>query len=404
MSLTDARLRSAKPKPRPYKLSDAGGLHLLVQPTGSRLWHLAYRFAGKQKTLALGSYPAVTLAVARGRREEAKGLLANDIDPSAQRKAQKTALRVQASNSFSAIAEECLNKWTREGRAEATLTKRRWLLRDLARPLADRPVGGITAPELLSVLRRVESAGKYETAKRLRNTCGMVFRYAIATGRADRDPSADLRGALTAHRSVPRPAIVEPDRIAEMLRAIDGYTGMPSTVAALRLLPLVFLRPGELRQARWDQIDFAASEWTVPAVTMKMRRPHRVPLSRQAVAILQDLRRLNLHDQLLFPGIGRAGKPLSENTLNDALKRLGYEGQMCSHGFRTLASTRLNEMRRWSVDAIEVQLAHKDRNTIRGIYNQAAYWNERVEMMQVWADYLDQLRDGGTVVPLRAHP
>jgi integrase len=403
MGLTDARVRSAKAGQSPYKLSDGGGLHLLVQASGSKLWRLAYRFAGKQRTLALGSYPAVTLAEAREKRERAKGRLRSGIDPSAERKAAKMARRAGEDNSFGAIAEECLAKWTREGLAEATLAKRRWLLHDLARQLADRPVGDIAAPELLAVLRSVEARGKYETAKRLRNICGMVFRYAIATARAERDPSADLRGALTTHRPVSRPAIIAPDRIAELLRAIDGYTGMPATVSALKLLPLVFLRPGELQQARCEDIDLTAMEWTVPAATMKMRRPHRVPLSRQALVILRGQLQIAGNSTWIFPGIGSGGKPLSETTLNCALWRLGYKGEICAHGFRTMASTRLNEMRRWSVDAIEMQLAHKDRNTIRGIYNQAAYWNERVEMMQAWADYLDQLREPGGVVPMRAH-
>jgi hypothetical protein len=217
MKLTDVRVRSAKPGQSPYKMSDGGGLHILVLPSGSKLWRLAYRFAGKQKTLALGSYPAVSLAAAREQRGRAKGLLRSGIDPSAERRAAKAARRAGAENSFSAIAEECIAKWTREGRAEATLEKRRYLLRTLARPLADRPVRDITAPDLLSVLRSVEARGKYEAAKRLRNTCGMVFRYAIATARAERDPSADLRGALTVHRPVSRPAIVAPDRIAELL-------------------------------------------------------------------------------------------------------------------------------------------------------------------------------------------
>jgi integrase len=402
MKFTDVRVRSAKPGQSPYKLSDGGGLHILVLPSGSKLWRLAYRFAGKQKTLALGSYPTVSLAAAREQREQAKGLLRSGIDPSAERRAAKAARKAGVDNSFGAIAEECLDKWTREGLAEATLQIRRWLLHDLARQLADRPVRNITAPDLLSVLRSVEARGRYETAKRLRNTCGMVFRYAIATARAERDPSADLRGALTTHRPVSRPAIVAPDRIAELLRAIDGYTGLPATVAALRLLPLVFLRPGELRRAKWNDIDLTAAEWTVPAVTMKMRRPHCVPLSRQALLILQD-QRGPADRTWVFPGIGNGEKPLSERTLNSALWILGYKGEICPHGFRTMASTRLNEMRRWSVDAIEMQLAHKDRNTIRGIYNQAAYWNERVEMMQAWADYLDHLRGGGRVVPLRAH-
>ena len=284
MALKDVGVRNAKPGPKPRKLSDGGGLHVLVQPTGGKLWRLAYRFAGKQKTLALGVYPAVSLEEARQRRDAAKKLLARSIDPSVQRKADKHAGK---EGTFRAVAEEVLAKLGREGRAHATLSKKRWLL-DFAFPaFGDRPVDEITARELLALLRQIEGRGLYETAKRLRSTCGMVFRYAIATGRAERDPSLDLRGALTSPPVSHRATVVDPTAIGALLRAIEGFDGQPTTHAALRLAPHVFVRPGELRQAEWTEVDLEAAVWSIPANKMKMRRSHRVPLARQAVAILR---------------------------------------------------------------------------------------------------------------------
>ncbi|MGC2409397.1 MAG: integrase arm-type DNA-binding domain-containing protein [Methyloceanibacter sp.] len=274
--LTDVRVRKAKPSQRAIKLSDGGGLNLLIQPHGSKLWRLAYRFAGKQKTLAIGVYPTVSLQEARDTRDAAKRLLAKSIDPSAQRRLDKKALGT--GNTFKAVAEEVLAKLEREGRAEATLSKKRWLLAFAYPFLGDRPIGEIAAPELLFVLRKVEGGGRYETARRLRSTCGIVFRYAIATGRAERDPSADLRGALTSPKVNHRAAIVHPVRIGGLLRAIEGYEGHSVTKAALRLAPLVFVRPGELRRAEWSEFDLDAAEWRISANKMKMRRPHRVPL------------------------------------------------------------------------------------------------------------------------------
>jgi hypothetical protein len=269
MPLKDTTVRNAKRSANPKKLSDGGGLHLLVQPTGSKLWRLAYRFAGKQKTLALGIYPAVSLAEARSHRDEAKKLLARSIDPSVQRKANR---RAGNDDSFRAVAGEVIYKLEREGRAPATLIKKRWLL-DFAFPsFGDRPVAEITARELLALLREIEGRGLYETAKRLRSTCGMVFRYAIATGRAERDPSTDLRGALTTPQVNHRATIVDPIAIGGLLRAIDGFDGQPTTEAALRLAPYVFVRPGELRQAEWVEFDFDAALWSIPAKKMKMRR------------------------------------------------------------------------------------------------------------------------------------
>jgi integrase len=407
MPLSDARVRNAKPAAKPQKLSDGGGLHLLVQPTGGKLWRLAYRFAGKQKTLALGVYPAVSVAGARSGRDEAKKLLAKGVDPSAQRKIERQIGKTATDSSFRAVAEEVISKLEREGRAHVTLTKKRWLL-DFAFPaFGDRPVAEITARELLTLLREIEGRGLYETAKRLRSTCGMVFRYAVATGRAERDPSGDLRGALTTHQVSHRATIVDPAGIGALLRAIDGFDGQPTTQAALRLAPYVFVRPGELRQAEWKEFDLDAAVWSIPAEKMKMRRQHRVPLARQSLVILDELHEITGSARYLFPSVRTVTRPISENTLNAALRRLGYSSEaMSTHGFRSMAATRLNEMGRWNSDAIERQLAHQEANAVRRAYTHSAeYWPERVSMMQAWADYLDELRESRKVLPLiRAKP
>jgi len=398
--LSDVRVRNAKSGARPIKLSDAGGLHLLIQPHGSKLWRMAYRFDGKQRTLALGIYPIVTLQEAREQRDGAKRLLVKGIDPSAQRRIDKQSMAT--GNTFKSVAEEVLEKAEKEGRAPKTLGKLRWLFSFAYPSIGERRVAEITAPELLSVLRKVEARGRYETARRLRGTCGIVFRYAIATGRAERDPSADLRGALTSPKTNHRSAIVDPTAIGALLRAIDGFDGQPTTRAALRLAALVFVRPGELRHAEWAEIDFAGAEWRIPAAKMKMRRVHRVPLSRQALAIIRELKAISGGGRWLFPSVRSVTRPISENTLNAALRRLGYgPEQMTTHGFRTMASTRLNEIGRWHPDAIERQLAHQEADDVRRAYIHAAeYWSERVKMMQAWADYLDDLREGGNVLPL----
>jgi integrase len=396
--LGDTRIRGTKPADRPIKLSDGGGLYVLIKPNGSKLWRIAYRFGGKQKSLAIGSYPTVTLREAREKREEAKRLLANDIDPSLQRRIEKQA----TANTFKEVAEELLAKLAKEGRADVTLAKKRWLL-GLAYPaIASLPIAKISAPELLAVLRKIEARGTYETAGRLRSTCGMVFRYAIATGRAERDPSVDLRGALTAPKVNHRAAIVEPKAIGALLRAIDGYDGLLTTKAALQLAPLVFVRPGELRRAEWAEFDLDGAEWRIPAAKMKMRHPHRIPLSEQALAFLRELQPLSGKGRFLFPSVRSNLRPMSENTLNSALRRLGYSPeQMTAHGFRAMASTRLNEMGNWNPDAIERQLAHQEMDSVRRAYMHAAeYWPERVKMMQAWADCLDQLREGAKVVLL----
>jgi integrase len=399
MPLTDTEIRNKKPDAIPRKFSDGGGLHLVVQPHGTKLWRQAYRINGKQKTLSLGVYPAVSLAEARRQRDAAKKILQEGGDPSVHRKLEKQA----RGNTFRIIADELLDKLQREGRAQATLDKMKWLLSLAFDLLGDRPAAKITPAELLGVLRKVEKRGRYETARRLRSTCGLVFRYAIATGRADRDPSADLRGALTNPTVKHRAAIIAPSGIGALLRAIDGFEGQPTTRAALRLAPLVFVRPGELRHAEWVEFDLAKAEWVIPAQKMKMRRPHRVPLAGQAIAIIKELHEITGHTRWLFPSVRTVLRPISENTLNAALRRIGYGPEaMTAHGFRAMAATRLNEMGGWNSEAIECQLAHQDRNEVRAAYTYGVeYWSERVLMMQAWADYLDELRNNGKVLLLR---
>ena len=399
MPLTDTAIRTAKPGPKPAKLSDGGGLHLLIQPHGTKLWRMAYRHPGKQKTLAFRIYPTVSLAEARVRRDAAKKLLSEGVDPVLQRRIERQASVIN----FKLVAEELLDKMRREGRATATLSKTRWLLEFAYPAIGARPITKITALEVLDVLRKIEARERYETARRLRSTCGMVFRYAIASGRAERDPTFDLRGALTAPKVRHRATIIEPAEIGALLRAIEGFEGQGTTRAALRLISLLFVRPGELRHAEWTECDLEMGVWVIPAEKMKMRRPHRVPLARQAIAVLSELKKITGECRWLFPSVRTVRRPISENTLNAALRRLGYgPDAMTAHGFRAMAATRLNEMARWNPDVIERQLAHQEQNDVRRAYTHGAeYWSERVAMMQVWADYLDELKGARKIVPIR---
>ena len=396
--LNDTRIRSAKPAERDYKLTDFDGLYLLVCKNGSKLWRFAYRFGGKQKQIALGAYPEVTLADARDRREAARKLLASGKDPSVERRLEKIA-RAAGGSTFLEVAEEFLGKQRREGRSEATLRKNRWLLEPAFAAFGDRAIAGVTAPELLHALRKFELRGRYESARRLRTVAGMIFRYAIATGRATRDIALDLRGALTTPKVNHRAAITNPKELGALLRAIEGYSGQRTTRLALQLSALLFVRPGELRLARWKEIDFEKAVWTVPAETMKMKRPHRVPLSRQAIVIFRELHGVTVQGEYVFPAMNSFRRPMSNNTLNAALRRLGYaKDEISVSGFRATASTLLNEMGRWNPDAIERQLAHMEENDVRRAYmHSAEFWSERVEMMQVWADHLDHLRIGSSV-------
>lgn len=395
MKLSNAAVRAAKPRDKPYKLADGAGMYLLVRPDGKRYWRLDYRFRQKRKTLALGVYPEVSLKDARRKRETARTQIAEGADPGHVKKIENLTGAVHAGNTFRLLADELVEKMIREQRADVTVEKTRWLFR-LADPyLGERPIAEITAAEILLVLRSVEAHGRYETARRLRSKIGQVFRLAVATGRAKRDPTVDLRGAITTPTVKHHAAITKPGEIGALLRAIDGYSGHLTTKLALQLLALTFVRPGELRRAEWCEFDLEAGVWEIAAEKMKMRRTHRAPLAAQACALIEDLHPLTGQSRFLFPAVNNFHRPMSENTLTAALRRLGYTGEeMTAHGFRAMAATRLNEMGQWTPDAIERQLAHQDANAIRRAYTHAAeYWDERVRMMQAWANYLDQLRN-----------
>lgn len=394
MPLTDVALRNAKPRSAAYKLSDSGGLFVQVTPSGSKLWRLKYRFLGKEKLLSLGPYPAVSLAAARERREQAKKLLRDSIDPSAKRQDDRALLAEQAKETFSTLCEEFLSREAQKGKAAHTVAKLRWLLTDLAAPLRDRPIRQITAGDALTVLKRLEARGLHESARRCRATMSRVFRYAIATGRMDSDPTYALKGdVLLPPRVKHHAAITEPKAVGQLLRDIDGLEGSFVVRQALKLLALCYPRPGELRHAEWIDVDLNKAVWTIPAERTKMRREHVIPLATQAVALLREVHEVTGDGKLVFPGILTAARPLSENTLNVALRRLGYTGeQMTTHGFRTTASTLLNESGLWHPDAIERSLAHVDKNTVRKAYARGAFWDERVKMAQWWGDHLDGLR------------
>lgn len=397
--LTANAVKHAKPRSKPYKLSDRDGLYLLVTPTGIRYWRMNYRFAGQQRTLSFGRWPEILLGEAREMLLNARRSLGKGLDPLEQAKLEKIAKSIAASNSFQAVAEEWLEKIEKEGLAAITLKKARWLLAQTYPALGKRPISEITAHELLLVLKKVEGTKRYDTANRIRSTCSQVFRYAIATARANRDICADLRGALVTPRTNHRAAITTPTEASGLLRAIEDYDGHQLTQIALRLLPHLFVRPGELRWAEWREFDFDKRVWTIPDHKMKMRRPHAVPLSRQALSIIEEIEHDASYSDFLFPSLRSVDRPMSDNTINAALRRLGFsKDQMTGHGFRAMAATLLNEMGTWNPDAIERQLAHADGNSIRRAYARGQYWDERVRMMQHWSDYLDQLREGATIL------
>jgi integrase len=403
--LTPSAVANAKPKAKPYKLADGRGLFLLVRPSGAKWWRWKYRrpVTGVENTLSLGTFPEVSLRKARDKRDDARRLLADGIDPGAKRqevKAAKVADMEAAGDTFEAMARAWL---ARQECAEITLRKSQWILETCLFPeIGTMPLTEVTPRVLLDALRKVEETGKLETAKRARVKAGQVFRWAILEGRAETDPTASLRGALKSPKNKHHAAITDPAKIGELLRAIDGFTGQPVTLAALKLAPLVFVRPGELRHAEWQEIDLDAAMWRIPAERMKMKAAHIVPLSTQAVAILRDLFPFTGAGRYIFPGLRSASRPMSENTVNAALRRLGYgTDDMTGHGFRSMAASRLNEMG-WNADAIERQLAHAESNKVREAYTHAAqYLDERTRMMQAWADYLDGLRARGAVVPFK---
>ena len=393
MVLTDTVIRNAKPGAKPKKLFDERGLFLLVQPSGGKLWRLKYRYLGKEKKLSLGRYPDVALKLARERRDEARTLLANGADPASVKAELAHEKREAANNTFSAIAAEYVAKIEKEGRAAVTIKKTRWLLALLESDLGNRPITEITPAELLQSLQKVEGKGHLETARRMRSLSGRIFRFAVATSRGTSDPSALLRGALVAPTVTHHSAILEPAKVGELMRAIDGFTGQPLTHLALKLTPHVFVRPGELRRAEWSEFDFGKAVWTIPPEKMKMRDAHVVPLSTQALNLLDAAKAISVGQRYVFSSLYPGNRPMSENTINAALRRLGYSGkEMTAHGFRSMASTLLNESGKWSADAIERALSHRDTNAVRASYHRGAHWEERVKMAQWWSDYLDELK------------
>ncbi len=395
--LNDTRVRNAKSREKAFKLYDKRGLFLLVTPTGGRLWRFKYSMHDREKLLSLGAYPDVTLKRARGKREAARKLIADGVDPGVHRKAERAAL----AQSFEGVAKEWLELQSKSLAPETISILSARLDSGLYPFIGSRPVASITAQEVLYALRRIEARGRHETAHRVRALAGRVFRYAVATGRAQHDVAADLKGALAPVKSRNFASVTDRARVGELMRAIHGYSGHPVTALALKLAPLVFVRPGELRAAEWSEFDLGNAEWRIPGDRMKMGEPHLVPLSRQALAILRELQPLARGGRYLFPSLRTRDRPMSDNTINAALRRMGYTSEeQTGHGFRSMASTLLNEQG-FPPDVIELQLAHTERNKVRASYNKAQRLPERRKMMQAWADYLDGLRTGARVIPLR---
>ena len=412
MSLSITTLRTAKPAAKPYKLADEKGLFLLVQPSGGMLWRFKYRADGRddagnpkrvEKKLGLGTYPDVGLKDARELRDEARALLAKGLDPADQKRRAKQAAKIGAANTFAAVAESYIAKNERDGLAENTVIKRRWLLKTLRKALGHRPLTEIEPFAILDAVRPFEAAKNEEKAQRALNFVGQVYRFAVANQLATSDPTRDLRGALANPKPKHHAAILEPKKVGELLRAIEGYEGNAVTLYGLKLSALLFVRPGELRKAEWAEIDFDAAVWRIRAERMKGRVEHVVPLSRQAVALLREVQGLTGDGRFVFPSIRTPARPMSENTVNGALRRLGYTNdEMTAHGFRAMASTLLNESGKWSSDAIERALAHKDKDIVRAAYHRGTHWAERVEMAQWWSDHLDTLRDGAKIIPIES--
>ncbi|MBD5417819.1 MAG: integrase arm-type DNA-binding domain-containing protein [Desulfovibrio sp.] len=393
MPLTDTHIRSLKPEAKPRKYFDGGGLFLYVPPTGSKLWRLAYRFEGKSKLLSFGDYPAVSLKDARGRRDEAKGLLAKGIDPSAQKKAAKQEQVTAERDSFENIALD----WHRTrlaGFSEKHQGTALYRLNTYILPIIGKKhIASLEAPEILALVKSIEGKGNHETARRVLQIIGQVFRFAIAMGKIKHNIAADLHGALRPRKVVHRAAVLGKEKVAHLLMAIDEYAGYYPLVCALKLAPMLFVRPTELRCATWQEFDLDAAEWRIPAERMKMRRTHIVPLSRQALTILKELKKFSGEGQYLFPSTRTETRPISDATMLNALRRMGYQKhEMSVHGFRSIASTLLNELC-YNRDWIERQLAHGDSNGVRAAYNYAEYLPERKRMMQEWSDFLDSLRD-----------
>jgi integrase len=393
MPLTDATIRNLKPRDKPYKVSDFEGLFLLVKPTGSRLWHQKYRIDGKEKLLAIGSYPEVSLAQARLARDAARALLASGKDPSEVKQERKREEKERRGLTFESQAKAYMDKTAKEGRADATLSKTEWLLGKAIAEFGTKPMSEITSPMVLRCLRKTEAKGNYETAKRLRAKVSAVFRYAVANGTATTDPTYALKDALIRPTAKPRAAIIDVNALGDLMRAIDDFHGQAVTRIALQLLALLVPRPGELRKARWSEFDFEGAIWSIPAERMKMRRAHRVPLPKQALRFLHELKALTGSTEFVLPSLVSSTRIMSENTLNTALRRMGFGAdEMTSHGFRATFSTLANESGLWNPDAIERALAHVESNDVRRAYARGEHWEERIKLADWWASFLDQVR------------
>lgn len=408
--LTDTQIRTTKPGAKPVRLYDERGLYLEITPNGGRWWRFKYRYDGKEKLLSMGTYPDTPLKAARDKRDRARALLEEGVNPSEARRAEKASRSEAVVNGFEAVARE----WhatihlgqVSAGHAARTLIR---LEQDVFPWLGGLPVGEIKAPQLLQAVRRIEARGAIETAHRALQACGQVFRYAIATGRAERDPTPDLRGALKPVLVQHMAAITDPKRVGDLLRAIESYKGMPVTRAALQLAPLVFVRPGELRKAEWAEFDLDAAEWRIPAARMKRTKqeklsgaPHVVPLSRQALAILRELQPLTGHSRYLFPSPRTRERPMSDNGVLSALRRMGFPSdEMTGHGFRAMARTLLAERLNVDEAVIEAQLAHAVKDSLGRAYNRTEFLEQRRKMLQMWADYLDKLRTGAEIIPIK---
>lgn len=394
MKLSDILVRKSKPESKAYKLADGGGMYLEIMPNGSKYWRLKYRFDGKEKRLALGVYPDVSLALARERRQDARTLLAKGVDPSENKKAVKAAKSDKLDNSFEVVARE----WIASHMANKAASHRDKVVRRFELYifpwLGNKPIADITTPQILETIKRIEKLGILETAHRALQTSGQVFRYAVQTGRAIRDVTADLKGALPPSRTVHMASFTEPSEVAELLRAIDGFKGTLTVQCALRLAPLVFVRPSELRMAKWADIDLDSGEWRY--LVSKTKTDHLVPLPRQAIEILREIKPLSGHGEYVFMGGHSPLKPMSESAINAALKRMGYDTktQITGHGFRAMARTILHERLNIDPHIIEHQLAHKVPDTLGAAYNRTKFIDQRKSMMQVWADYLDNLKQG----------
>jgi integrase len=397
MPLTDISVRHAKPRDKSYKMADMLGLYIQVLPSGAKLWKMKYRFDGREKKLSFGEYPRVSLREARRLRDDARDSLSKGTDAAYEKKRERLRAKVLAEDTFSAIKKEYCSKRRRDGDkawAPATAIRCEYLLSLLDNSIGKMPIHLIEPIDVLAAVRKIEARGKLESARRTLQLAGAVFRYAVATARLRSDPTRDLRGALINPTVTHYGAITDATKVGALLRAIDGYQSQSMTNWALKLAPHVFVRPGELRTAQWEEFDLEARVWTIPAEKMKMRKAHHVPLSRQSLAILKEIRLITGPWSYLFPSLSSRKRPMSDNTLNSALRRMGYaSNEMTAHGFRAMASTLLNESCKWSYDAIERALAHGDNNRVRAAYHRGAHWDERVAMAQWWSDYLDDLKN-----------